>query len=511
MKKTMIYPVLIALCALLSPNAEAAAQSAEAVTKKSFDFIIGLDGDFKKALSTASAAASSGKRFYIFFPNGEYAIGALTGDANQMTTITTSNLSLIGENIDSTVISNKAKNESISTTATLFFSKANNLYLQDLTVLNKGNYGDPGAVNVTGRFVAIEDQGDKNVYKNVKLLSNQDTYYSKSSRTYWETGEIHGFVDFICGYGDVFFNRCLLYLENRSSVVITAPATQTSWGYVFMDCTIDGAAGDGYRLGRSWSNQPKCVYINTVMKKIPNAAGWGDPMNVVPALFAEYNSRTASGSAVNLSGRRTTYTKDATTVTLKPVLTEQEAAKYTVDNVLKGSDGWQPENLTKQLGAPDVSVESGMLVWDDNDSALCWMVFRDKKYFGCVTVNSCDIPPDSPKALFTVRAANAMGGLGAASDPVSGVSTPVSVLQYSARGDMYLQYNSVRRMVQLRGVPGETVRMAVYSADGRTVLSGKADVTEGAAELSIGALQPGMYVVRVRSGIMKNCSRIFVR
>ncbi|MBN1761375.1 MAG: hypothetical protein JW863_23835, partial [Chitinispirillaceae bacterium] len=222
--------------------------SSFAITRKAFDFVVGVDGDFRAALASASGA----NRYYIFFPDGEYNIGTLTGDGNQMTTVTKSNISFIGQSTDKTIIANKAVNEGISITATLYFNKANNLYLQDLTVLNKGNYGDPAAVNQTGRYVAIQDRGDRNIYKNVKLLSNQDTYYSLSSRTYWEECEIHGFVDFICGYGDVFFNRCLLYLENRSSVVIAAPSTQTSWGYVFMDCTIDGAAGDGYRLGRPW-------------------------------------------------------------------------------------------------------------------------------------------------------------------------------------------------------------------------------------------------------------------
>ena len=54
------------------------------LTKKNFDFIVGIDGDFKAAI--AAANASSAERFYIFFPNGSYDIGSLTGNENQMTT-----------------------------------------------------------------------------------------------------------------------------------------------------------------------------------------------------------------------------------------------------------------------------------------------------------------------------------------------------------------------------------------------------------------------------------------
>src|SRR5512133_2403616 len=311
-------------------------QSSSAITKKTFDFIVGVNGDFKAAMSKAASSASSSNRYYIFFPKGEYNIGSMTVSGNQMTTITTSNLSIIGESNSNTTIYNKPTQERIDSTATLYFNNANNIYMQDITILNKGDYGSASAGTATGRFVAIEDRSDKNIYKNVKLLSNQDTYYSISKRTYWEDGEIHGYVDFICGSGDIFFNRCLLYLEKRSTVVITAPSTSTSWGYVFSDCTIDGYA-DGYRLGRPWNNSPKCVFINTIMKKLPLAAGWGDPMNVVPNVFAEYNSKTISGTTVDLKDRRTTYSIDGTTVKLNPVLTAAQAATYTIANVLKGS------------------------------------------------------------------------------------------------------------------------------------------------------------------------------
>ena len=78
--------------------------------------------------------------------------------------------------------------------------------------------------------------------KNVRMLSFQDTYYSNNNRmrSYMEECQIHGTVDFICGGGDVYFNRTTIYLEDRSGNVITAPAGDTNWGYVFNDCIIDG-------------------------------------------------------------------------------------------------------------------------------------------------------------------------------------------------------------------------------------------------------------------------------
>jgi len=390
-----------------------------AVTKKAFDFIVGKDGDFKAALTAAQTASSKGERFYIFFPKGQYNIGSLTGDANQMTTISLPKVSYIGENSDSVVLYNKSIQESINSTATMYFTgAASNVYMQDISLMNKMDYRTGTLV---GRGVALWDQGSKNIYKNVKLLSNQDTYYTGGDRSYLENCDIHGTVDFICGGGDIFFNECLLYLEDRSGNCLTAPATNSSWGYVFKNCTIDGFPSNSgsYRLGRPWSNAPKVVYINTTMKMLPVAAAWGDPMNVVPSVFAEYNSMTASGASVDLSSRRTSYTKDATTVTLNPVLTTAQAAQYSLENVLGGTDVWQPNLATEQASAPVITRIGNTVKWDDSNYVLCWVVSKNGSFWRIVTTNSFEIPDNTEDAsYFTVRAANEMGGLSASSNAI---------------------------------------------------------------------------------------------
>jgi hypothetical protein len=68
--------------------------------------------------------------------------------------------------------------------------------------------------------------------KNVKMLSYQDTYYSNNNKGqyYFEGSDIHGIVDFICGGGDVFFNKCTLTLEPGKGSYITAPYTDGTEG-----------------------------------------------------------------------------------------------------------------------------------------------------------------------------------------------------------------------------------------------------------------------------------------
>ncbi len=387
------------------------------VTKKSFDFVVGVDGNFSAAIAAATAASSSGNRFRIFFPDGQYNIGTATGNSNQMTTITLPNVSFVGQSSDGTVLYNQNTTEGISSTATMYFTNtANNLYIQDLSL--KNNDYRSGSASL-GRCVALWDQGTKNIYKNVNVLSNQDTYYSGTGRTYFEGGSIHGTVDFICGGGDVFFNESLIYLESRTGNCITAPSTTTSYGYVFSGCTIDGFANTNgnFNLGRPWQNSPRTVYINTTMNVLPTAAGWTE-MGVVPALFAEYNSANSLGTSVDVSMRKSSYTYNSVTTPVSPqVLTTEQAATYTIDNVLGGNDAWQPQQSTDQVAAPIIRGVIRAINWDDNDYVLCWGIFKDGNFVQFVTSNSYTIPNDvTIGSVYTVRAANEMGGLSTVSN-----------------------------------------------------------------------------------------------
>ena len=457
---TMTTPVSIAFTTISRPT----------VTKKTFDFVVGVDGDFKAAIAAAQAAQASGNRFYIFFPDGEYNIGENTGDANQMTTISIPRLSLIGQS-SNVLVYNQSIQEAINTTATMYFtSSSSDNYMQDIILRNKMDFRTG---TLKGRGIALWDQGNKNIYKNVKLQSNQDTYYSGNViRSYFENCDIHGTVDFLCGGGDIFFNECLIYLEERSGNVITAPSTSTDWGYVFNNCTIDGfpVNNNGYRLGRPWSNAPKAVFLNTTMKVLPVSAGWGDPMNVVPAVFAEYNSMTTNGAAIDLSGRRTTYTKDATTVVLNPVLSAEQAASYTIENVLGGTDTWQPKLYTDQAAAPVIAGDERVISWTNNDYVLCWAVFRNNQFVKFVTTNSYTIPEEKTSgSIYTVKAANEMGGLSQSSNPYEYVKTGIYTQpENTALIDRKFYSAEGKQIINLTGYSGFIIVRSVY-ADGSVI------------------------------------------
>ncbi len=402
------------LCAAL-------ASTSFAVEKRKIDFVVGVDGDFKAAIAAAgSSGASASKQFVIFLPDGEYELTKLTADNHGKTTVSASFVSIIGQSLEKTVISNKTDTESIGHTATLYFTKNNGVYMQDITLQNKSTFCGQNAC----RQVALQqNEGDKFTFKNVRLLSGQDTYYSKKGRTYWEGGEIDGTVDFICGGGNVFFEGTKLVMTRKGGY-ITASQSDSDWGYVFNNATIevsDNSFNKTFYLGRSWA-RAKTVFLNTIMKAEPTAEGWGPDMNSAPQVFGEYNSKNANGGAINTSQRKTRFDggKDGSTATtLKTVWDANDAAKYTLSNVLKGSDNWDPTKLTAQVNAPKIAQEGAEITWNNDDNARCWAIFVNGKYKANVITPSFSLDGIATGSKITVRAANSMGGLGASSNEVT--------------------------------------------------------------------------------------------
>ena len=397
------------------------AAGASAIEKKKIDFVVSVDGDFKAAVTAAGkSGASANNRFVIFVPDGEYDITRLTGDRHGKSTVSASYLSIIGQSLEKTIIANTTDTESIGHTATIYFPKNNEMYMQDITLRNKST---ACAQNACRQVALQQNEGDKFIFKNVRLWSGQDTYYSKKGRTYWEGGEIDGTVDFICGGGNVFFEGTKLVMTRKGGY-ITASQSDSDWGYVFNNATIevsDNSFNKTFYLGRSWA-RAKTVFLNTIMKAEPTAEGWGPDMNSAPQVFGEYNSKNANGGAINTSQRKTRFDggKDGSTATtLKTVWDANDAAKYTLQNMLKGSDNWDPTKLTAQVNAPKITQEGAEITWSNDDNARCWVIFVNGKYKANVITPSFSLDGIATGSKITVRAANSMGGLGASSNEVT--------------------------------------------------------------------------------------------
>lgn len=378
-----------------------------AVTAAAYDYVVGTVDELTAAVAAVNSSNtnSSATRKTIFLKNGKYDMGGTE------LRVSAYNVSLIGESRDGVILHGSRTGIS---NPVLNLRDRTGFYLQDLTVRNDFDYGT-GSFN--GVAVAIYG-GDKTVMKNVLMLSNQDTQVT-GHRAYFENCEIHGTVDFICGGGDNFYSNTDLVLEDRGGNAVTAPSTNSSlkWGYVFDHCTIkavDGAtaATDGsYSLGRPWQNEPRCNYLNTTMSVLPSAGGWSG-MGNLPTHFYEYNSMDADRNAIDLSNR---VNPSSSTNSYTPVLTDEEAAKFTVQNVLGGTDSWLPTDYTNEVDAPTVSLSGSTISWTAVDDARCYVIFKNGEYLTNQTATSYEM---ADEGIYTVRAANEMGGLGAASTDI---------------------------------------------------------------------------------------------
>lgn len=360
-------------------------------------------------IANGNNVETNAARTYIFLPNGTYDLGDKC-----LTPISGNNISIIGESMDNTIIVNKPEVEGIGVTATLF-NTSTGLYMQDLTLKNAYPFN-----NSTGRAVCLQDRGTQTICKNVKMLSYQDTYYSNNNngQYYFEGSDIHGIVDFICGGGDVFFNKCTLTLEPGKGSYITAPYTDgTDYGYVFDGCKIVGSATDSFTFGRSWGGTAKCAFLNTILDK--NAAAniastrWTTGgMNVVAKNFFEYNTVDENGKVISPAENIVKFTKDKEVSEYNTIITAEKAAEFTLDAVF---GDWKPANLSAQAAATAATLDNDKLSWTGD--AQMYLVAKDGKFFALTTEKSVNL--NGEKGTFTVRAANQMGGFGATTNSVS--------------------------------------------------------------------------------------------
>ena len=409
-------------------------------------------GDAKSFITTleivnAANAATDTPRSYIFLPNGTYDLGDKC-----LTQISGNNISIIGENMDNTIIVNKpaVENEGIGTTATLL-NLSNNLYLQDITLKDALDYYKTGSA---GRAVCLQDRGTQTICKNVKMLSYQDTYYSNEpngkGQFYFEDSEIHGTVDYVCGGGDVYFNRVLFVNESRKEGekngedVIAAPNSKSEWGYIFKDCTIENKA-KAFSLGRSWNNITRLTWLNTTVNQKDeilnddtkyayftiNAMGdaIADKFRLDVLKDAEGNVFSPAEKKVVFKNSGATQQKAEENI----ILTAEEAATYSLDAVF---GDWKPEVKSAQAAAPAATLKDGTLSW--TGEAKMYLVSKDGKFYALTSENSLAVEGEGS---FTVRAANEMGGFGRADNStdtgIENIATSSDVLStkiYSADG-----------------------------------------------------------------------------
>ena len=358
------------------------------------------------------------ERIYVFLPKGTYDLGN-TVEA----TISAYNVSIIGQSADSTIIVTTPDYEVEGLgTSDLIKNTSSNLYLQDLTLKNAFDYYNNRS---QGAAAVLNDQGDHTIGKNVRMLSHESTYYCMNNRTqsYWEDCDIHGVFDFICGGGDIRIQNSTLSLEPRftnggGTRVIVTPRTLTKFGYVFDNCkVVDLADGKGeWSFGRTWSNQPIAVYLNTTLDEYAEntlvSTRWTEEGRTAtdPLVFGEFNTMDVDGNNI---------TPETNTIRIKSsfqtILSANQAAEFSYEKMFSANaeKKWDPAKLTEQVAAPaDANYVNGSVTWTAVDGATMYALFMNDKFITLTDETSYNIEVNPDLYRLSIRSANAMGGFG---------------------------------------------------------------------------------------------------
>ena len=428
-----------------------------AVEQKVYDYVVSNVEELQAAIAAVNESnkTADAERKIIFVKNGDYALPENWKEDDvhdrYMYDIYLScyNVSFIGQSKEGVIIHALSKG---ITSSTLNMGNGTGNYFENLTIRNDAdfrNFKEDGTLNLAGVCVAVTG-GNKTILKRVAMQSNQDTYVT-GARTYLVDCDIHGTVDFICGGGDIFFDHNNLILENRGGDVISAPNTSPDlkWGYVFQYCTVDRAEGatlvtDGsWNLGRPWQNEPRTYYLNTTMNVLCSANGWAG-MSPLITHFYEFNSMDKDGNAIDLSGRGNSSSSQNQ---YTPVLSADEAAKFTVENVLCGTDSWLPTDYTTTTAAPEATANASGISWTPVDDARCYVITTEPgEYLTNTTETS--YKPDT-YGTYYIYSANSMGGLGLAAkvDYTDQTTNGISTLDEAQRST----FNAQRPMYNLAG------------------------------------------------------------
>ena len=296
--------------------------------------------------------------------------------------------------------------------------RATDFYTADISYVN-----DFGVDSQSGpQALAMKSEGDRASFFDCTFRSFQDTWMTTTDdacRHYVKDCFIEGAVDYFYGGGDVLLEHCTLYNVRRGSVIVAPCHKDATWGYVFRDCTVDGnaeAARDAKtKLGRPWHNSPRTVYIHTTMRIPVAPEGWTD-MGAIPALFAEYDSRDAQGHPVDLSRRKSVYKgrgDNPSTGSCPTTVTKDEAGKMVYENIIPGTDGWNPRAMMRRLPAPqDLKVRRESVSWKPVEEAIGYVVLSGDRVIGITDKVSLTFSSLADGAELRVRAVNRYGTLG---------------------------------------------------------------------------------------------------
>lgn len=276
-------------------------------------------------------------------------------------TSTKSNVFLIGDDAETTIITNNVSAGTLDGNGNPFGTSnsqtmailGNDFTASKITVANTFVNSTANAqINGNTQAVALKTQGDRQAFYDCRILGYQDTYLGNSiGRAYFKDCYIEGNVDFIFGRQTVVFDHCTTYI-NRNNSVVVAPSTEasTKFGFVFLDCDLtvptagttdfNGTVISNFHFGRPWQNRPKAAFIRSQTPAMLNPVGWTTMNAGLNPSFVEFGGTGAGATPERLALRGNEGI----------VINETQAQVYTIENVFKKETDpsfvfdWMPES-----------------------------------------------------------------------------------------------------------------------------------------------------------------------
>ncbi|XP_010487229.1 PREDICTED: pectinesterase 1-like [Camelina sativa] len=289
-------------------------------------------GDVKTVNEAVARVPNKGNTvFVIYVKAGTYVENVLLDKSKW-------NVLMYGDGQEKTIISgsrNWAKGTPTFQTAT-FATQGQGFMMKDIKIINTAGPEKHQAV-------AFRSGADLSVYYQCSFDGFQDTLYPHSNRQFYRNCDVTGTVDFIFGAATVVFQDCTIRPRQPLKgqyITITAEGKKDqnqNSGTTIQRCTIspNGNVTAEVYLGRPWKEFSTTVIMQSVIGSFVNPAGWHswednkEPPSTI--LYGEYKN-SGPGSDVSNRVKWAGY---------KPVMSDAEAARFTVANFLRGGD-WLP-------------------------------------------------------------------------------------------------------------------------------------------------------------------------
>ena len=203
------------------------------------------------------------------------------------------------------------------------------------------------------------------------------------------------------------------------------------------------------------------------MEVKPYDGYWYPTMGGLPKLWAVYDIVDRNGYAMSeYSIEDYYYTDNGNTITgkAKNYLTDEEAAMYTVANVMAGDGSnsekgiWNPLEVVEKTEVPMLTMQNNMVTWQADDYAICYVVTVNGKVEAFTTTTEYSAKPGDK---VTVQSVNAHGALSDMSAPVNITTGILSVDNND--DDNGKTYN-------IMGMPVSSMKHGVFIRNGKKVV-----------------------------------------